>query len=219
MGNPKGSNYYRNRVMKVAKKFEGKLNFAVGAKEDFAGKLGEMGIETSSEDVNVVIWSEKGEKFRMDPETTFNMDALEKFAQDYLDGKLEPYLKSEEPPADNSAPVKVVTAKTFNEIVNDPEKDVLIEFYAPWCGHCKSLAPKYDELGEKLKDEAGVTIAKMDATANDVPPQYNVRGFPTIYWAPKSSKSNPKKYEGGREVSDFLSFIKKEASAPLHTEL
>jgi len=217
--NPKGSNYYRNRVMKVAKKFEGKLNFAVGAKEDFAGKLGEMGIETSSEDVNVVIWSEKGEKFRMDPETTFNMDALEKFAQDYLDGKLEPYLKSEEPPADNSAPVKVVTAKTFNEIVNDPEKDVLIEFYAPWCGHCKSLAPKYDELGEKLKDEAGVTIAKMDATANDVPPQYNVRGFPTIYWAPKSSKSNPKKYEGGREVSDFLSFIKKEASAPLHTEL
>ena len=66
-------------------------------------------------------------------------------------------------------PLKVAVAKNFDEVVNDPERDVLIEFYAPWCGHCKSLAPKYEELAEKLKDEPGVTIAKMDATANDVP--------------------------------------------------
>ncbi|XP_063715740.1 protein disulfide-isomerase A3-like [Symsagittifera roscoffensis] len=217
--NPKGTNYYRNRVMKVAKKFEGKLTFAVASKEDFSGELGEMGIESSSEDVNVVIWSEKGQKFRMDPSITFSMEALEKFAQDYLDGKIEPYLKSEEPPADNSGPVKVVTAKTFDEIVNDAERDVLIEFYAPWCGHCKSLAPKYDELGEKLTGEDSVVIAKMDATANDVPPPYNVRGFPTIYWAPKGKKDSPKKYEGAREVKDFLSFIKKESSNKLKDEL
>ena len=40
--------------------------------------------------------------------------------------------------------------RNFEEIVNDETKDVLIEFYAPWCGHCKSLAPKYEELGEKV---------------------------------------------------------------------
>ena len=45
---------------------------------------------------------------------------------------------------------QVVVGKTFNEIVNDPTKDVLIEFYAPWCGHCKSLEPIYNELGEKV---------------------------------------------------------------------
>ena len=45
---------------------------------------------------------------------------------------------------------QVVVGKTFNEIVNDPTKDVLIEFYAPWCGHCKSLEPTYNELGEKV---------------------------------------------------------------------
>merc|ERR1712076_284 len=148
----------------------------------------------------------------------FSMETFEQFLKDFEAGKIEPHMKSEDIPV-NDQPVKVAVAKNFEELVTSSKKDVLIKFYAPWCGHCKSLAPKYDELGEKLKDEAGVTIAKMDATANDVPPQYNVRGFPTIYWAPKSSKSNPKKYEGGREVSDFLSFIKKEASAPLHTEL
>lgn len=50
----------------------------------------------------------------------------------------------------NCMPVaKVVVASSFDEIVNDPTKDVLIEFYAPWCGHCKSLAPKYEELATK----------------------------------------------------------------------
>lgn len=45
---------------------------------------------------------------------------------------------------------KVAVAKNFDEIVNNKDKDVLIEFYAPWCGHCKSLAPKYDELAEMV---------------------------------------------------------------------
>lgn len=43
-----------------------------------------------------------------------------------------------------------MVGKTFEEIVSNPEKDVLIEFYAPWCGHCKSLEPKFNELGEKV---------------------------------------------------------------------
>ena len=59
--------------------------------------------------------------------------------------------------------------------MTNSEKDVLIEFYAPWCGHCKSLAPKYDELGEKMAEE-NVEIVKMDATANDVPAGFDVRG-------------------------------------------
>lgn len=47
-------------------------------------------------------------------------------------------------------PWQVVVGKNFEEVVNDENKDVLIEFYAPWCGHCKALAPKYEELAEKV---------------------------------------------------------------------
>lgn len=43
-----------------------------------------------------------------------------------------------------------MVAENFDEIVNNENKDVLIEFYAPWCGHCKNLEPKYKELGEKV---------------------------------------------------------------------
>lgn len=46
---------------------------------------------------------------------------------------------------------QVLVAENFDSIVNDDSKDVLIEFYAPWCGHCKSLEPKYNELGEKVR--------------------------------------------------------------------
>jgi len=111
--------------------------------------------------------------------------------------------------------LKLLLAKNFDEIVNDNTKDVLIEFYAPWCGHCKSLAPKYDELAKKLKKESNIVIAKMDATENDVPSPYQVQGFPTIFFAPKNSKQNPRKYEGGREVDDFIKYLAKESTEPL----
>lgn len=78
-----------------------------------------------------------------------SIEAFEKFVQELLDDKLEPYLKSE-PIPDNNEPVKVAVAKNFQEVVIDNNKDTLIEFYAPWCGHCKKLAPTFDELGQKV---------------------------------------------------------------------
>ena len=72
------------------------------------------------------------------------------FLKAFLAGEVEPFIKSEPLPADDGTKVVTVVGKTFDEIVMDETKDVLIEFYAPWCGHCKSLAPKWTELAEKV---------------------------------------------------------------------
>lgn len=126
-------------------------------------------------------------------------------------GKLRPIVKSQPLPKNNKGPVKVVVGKTFDDIVMDTNKDVLIEFYAPWCGHCKKLEPDYVALGKKYKGEKNLVIAKMDATANDVPnDNYKVEGFPTIYFAPRNSKQSPVKFEGGdRTVEGLSKFLEK----------
>lgn len=214
--NTKGTNYWRNRVSKVAKKLKDEglnVNFAVSSKDDFNFELNEYGMSTSGDKPVIAARNAAEQKFVMSEE--FSMESLEQFVRDMLADKLKPHLKSEPIPESNDAPVKVAVAENFDELINDESKDVLIEFYAPWCGHCKTLAPKYEELAEMLAGEDEIVIAKMDATANDVPKAYEVRGFPTIFFAPRNSKKNPKKFEGGREVKDFITYLAKESTNPL----
>jgi len=214
--NPKGSNYWRNRVIKAAKELSEqgkKIQFAVSSSSEMSHELSEYGLTPPTDKPVVAGRDADDQKFVLSGE--FSIEALQKFAVDLLEGKLEPHMKSEPVPTSLDGHVQVLVAKNFKEIVDDETKDVLIEFYAPWCGHCKTLAPKYEELAEMLKDEKDIVIAKMDATANDVPKIYDVKGFPTLYWSPKGAKKNPKRYEGGREVDDFMKYIAKEATDPL----
>jgi len=107
--------------------------------------------------------------------------------------------------------VTVLTTENFNSIVKDPTKDVLVEFYAPWCGHCKKLAPDYDKVGQSFDGEAGVVIAKLDADDHkSVATDYGVTGYPTIKFFPKDNKAG-EPYEGGRSPQDFVDFINSRA--------
>eukprot|EP00600_Ochromonadales_sp_CCMP1393_P006799 CAMPEP_0174968286 /NCGR_PEP_ID=MMETSP0004_2-20121128/8047_1 /TAXON_ID=420556 /ORGANISM="Ochromonas sp., Strain CCMP1393" /LENGTH=478 /DNA_ID=CAMNT_0016217497 /DNA_START=39 /DNA_END=1475 /DNA_ORIENTATION=+ len=139
--------------------------------------------------------------------------AIKSFVQDFLDGKLKPHLKSEEPEdEDTTGDVAILRGSTFADIVLNNEKDVLVEFYAPWCGHCKKLAPTWDKLGEKMKGNDNIVIAKMDSTANEVDvPGLAVKGFPTLYFFKGNDKANPVKYEEGRELDDFVKYLNENA--------
>jgi len=209
--NPKGTNYWRNRVLKVAKEFPG-FSYAVSNKDDFQQEIGEFGLDyVTGEEPVICARDASGQKFKMGEK--FSMPALTDFLTQLEAGNLEPFMKSEPLPDNENNAVKVAVAKNFDELVTNNEKDVLVEFYAPWCGHCKKLTPIYDELGEKMAEE-DVEIVKMDATANDVPPTFDVKGFPTLYWLPKSSKK-PVSYNGGRELNDFIKYIAENASDEL----
>ncbi|XP_029918860.1 protein disulfide isomerase family A, member 8 [Myripristis murdjan] len=211
-----GSNYWRNRVMKVASQFASRgLTFSVANKKDFLSELEEefgLGASDGAELPFVTVRTKLGHKFTMREEFTRDGKSLERFLEDYFSGRLKRYIKSEPVPEKNNAAVKVVVAETFDDIVNSPDKDVLIEFYSPWCPHCKKLEPVYRELADTLYADPNIVIAKMNAAANDVPLGYDVQGYPTIYFVPAGKKDEPIRYEGGREVRDFLKFLKREAS-------
>jgi len=106
----------------------------------------------------------------------------------------------------------VLDNSNFDKVV-DGSKHVLAEFYAPWCGHCKSLSPKYEQVGRIFGDEEDVVIAKIDADSPNGKPlgaRFEVKGFPTLKWFPKGS-TVPDTYEGGREVADFVKYINDKA--------
>jgi len=208
--NPKQYDYYANRLRKIATEYAGKLSVATLYMPKWEHAVTAYNLK-GKQDGFVI---EKGyeEKYKMDG--TFSLDNIKKFVADYFDGELDEYVKSEDVPKDNTGPVKTVVGKTFNDIVNDDSKDVMIEFYAPWCGHCKSLAPKYEELGKKFKGVDSVVIAKLDATANDFPrDDFKVSGYPTIFFKPAKAGAKPKLYEGAREVDAMESFIRKEGKS------
>lgn len=139
--------------------------------------------------------------------STINKDTLRTFCQGVFDGTVKPYLKSQEIPEDwDKNPVKVLVGKNFNEVAFDESKNVFVEFYAPWCGHCQQLAPVWDELGEKYKDQENIIIAKMDATENDVE-DLTIQGFPTIKYFPAGTEKKIVDYDGNRDLETFSKFL------------
>lgn len=90
--------------------------------------------------------------------------------------------------------VVVLGGKDFAEFVAS-NQFVLVEFYAPWCGHCQSLTPEYARAATALKD-AGVKLAKVDAVEHsDLAQEHGVEGYPTLYFFVDGEK---RPYNGGR---------------------
>jgi len=97
-----------------------------------------------------------------------------------------------------------LTEKSFKNHV--AKGDTFIKFYAPWCGHCKKLAPTWDELAAKMGADGKATIAKVDCTkSQSLCQEHGIKGYPTLAYFRKGEKVEA--YRGGRTMKDLSDFV------------
>lgn len=205
---------YVKLFAEAATAHKGKILFSysdgtVGIQE----KLAEfMGIDKAALPILMAIKPDQMLKYRFDvPTTDLTVDTVGAWVDRVLSGEATPHLKSEPVPESNEGPVRVIVGTQFKEIVLDDTKDVFVKYYAPWCGHCKKLAPIWDELAEAYASNTDLVIAKFDATANEAE-GVNVRGYPTLIFYPKGG-SEPVTYDGDRDLEGFKNWLNENAES------
>merc|ERR1719167_92789 len=154
-------------------------------------------------------------------EDEFSIENIENFISYFKAGDLKPYLNSQELPEDwNIGPVTVLVASNYERVTSDVSKTVFVKLFAPWCGHCKQVAPTWVKLGEHFSDSEGqkdVVIAEMDLSANQIE-TLKVNGFPTFRLY-KAGSSETVDYTGPRNVEDFVKFVKENSEKLSKDEL
>jgi len=203
---------YISKIESIARETKGKLSFVWIDWAKYAKHAERLGLSGQVVPSLAIERMADGVHYAFPESQELSVEAIKAFVDKFVSGELAPTIKSEPVPASNDGPVKILVATNFDEIVKDPTKDVLVEFYAPWCGHCKKLAPIFDELGNWFKSVPSVVVAKIDATANDVNPKYGVKGFPTLKFFPGNNKETPVEYTGDRSLADMADFINTQAS-------
>ncbi|KNC81549.1 hypothetical protein SARC_06139 [Sphaeroforma arctica JP610] len=104
-------------------------------------------------------------------------------------------------------PVQLTDAN-FEETVMKSSDTWLVEFMAPWCGHCKNLEPQWRQAAAELKNTPNVKLGVVDATVEQqIAGRYQIKGYPTIKVFGKN-KSKPSDYNGPREADGIVAYAK-----------
>ncbi|WFD36978.1 protein disulfide-isomerase [Malassezia cuniculi] len=123
----------------------------------------------------------------------------------------------------NTAPAALeLTVENFDKVVEDPKRHVLVEFYAPWCGYCKKLAPIYEKVARAFEREDNVVVAKIDVDAEenaDVKRRFQITSFPTLLFFPAGSSDKwPRPYHKERTLEDFVAFLNERTGSFRNTD-
>ena len=207
---------YQAVFEQAAKDLQGQILFVTsGVSEGIQSRLAEfVGVESGDmPTVRLISPEESMLKYLYEGDAkSMSGDDISKFLADFKAGSLKPHLKSEDIPEPATVDgLTVLVGKSWDDVVKDASKDVLVKYYAPWCGHCKALAPVWDALAKDVEGIEDLVIAKFDATVNEVE-GLEIRGYPTLKFYPKDNKAGVD-YDAGRDEGDFQKWLAEHSSA------
>lgn len=199
---------YADPIKSIAKNFREQVLFVTinSDEEDHQRILEFFGMKKEEVPAMRLIKLEEDMAKYKPPTEDLSVEAIDAFVKSFLDGKLKQHLLSQDLPEDwDKTPVVTLVSSNFDEVVFNKDVGVLVEFYAPWCGHCKQLAPIFDQLGEKFADQKDIVVAKIDATANELE-HTKITSFPTLKFYKKGDNSVVE-YNGERTLEGFTKFL------------
>ncbi|CAJ1953422.1 unnamed protein product [Cylindrotheca closterium] len=120
--------------------------------------------------------------------------------------------RSEYVPGKINGEVVILDTKSFPEAIKDPSNPLwLLKFYAPWCGHCKKIAPVLEKASLQVKGQ--MAIGKIDCTTEKgLCNEYKVRGYPTLKYSIDGEIDD---YPLGRDQASIVKFARKMSAPPL----
>uniref|UniRef100_A0A3Q0SBV8 Zgc:136472 n=1 Tax=Amphilophus citrinellus TaxID=61819 RepID=A0A3Q0SBV8_AMPCI len=144
------------------------------------------------------------------PSDTLNTEHIEKFCQDYLEGKAKPKMQSEPIPEGwDQKPVKELVGMNLEKVAFNPDRTVFVLFYLPYSKESRALFPLWEELAEAFEEREDVVIARIDASANDI--NMSMQGaYPSLCLFPALYAERVVVYTGPRKLKPLIKFVEKE---------
>eukprot|EP00357_Protocruzia_adherens_P022319 CAMPEP_0115012552 /NCGR_PEP_ID=MMETSP0216-20121206/24815_1 /TAXON_ID=223996 /ORGANISM="Protocruzia adherens, Strain Boccale" /LENGTH=388 /DNA_ID=CAMNT_0002381651 /DNA_START=51 /DNA_END=1213 /DNA_ORIENTATION=+ len=146
---------------------------------------------------------------------TRTVETVMRFALKEVNSLVESRLGISKPTqeVENEEDIVVLNDTNFQTTVFTGKESWFVEFYAPWCGHCKALQPKFQATAATLRSNSQIKLAKVDATENSVIAQkFGISGYPTLIWIPATTNQDvdTTEYTSDRETSSLVAFVNKQ---------